>query len=135
MSKERCTCDRCRKVRHWESATEYDKELDDLLLAYMEKHGNTISQWRNNDYDYAQTLPENDQQEIVPELKQAITNLINKYNREAIKNEFLKCRAEMYRRARFELEAHAQGQIVIPNDIKIAVFEDWCKELKKGIKE
>jgi hypothetical protein len=43
-------------------------DIEQMLYKYMDKHGNTISQWKNNDYDYAQTLPENEQMEIVPEL-------------------------------------------------------------------
>jgi len=52
------------------------KELEKVLYLYMNKHGNTLSQWKNDDYDYAQTFPATEQEELVPELVTTLESLI-----------------------------------------------------------
>lgn len=61
------------------------KTLEALINDYLDKHGNTLTQWAKNDYDYAQTLPEDKQIEIVPELLQAINLYIEDRERLARK--------------------------------------------------
>lgn len=60
------------------------EEIRQTLNEYMSKHGNTISQWKNNDYDYAQTLPVDEQEEIVPELITKIESLTKEAVSEAL---------------------------------------------------
>lgn len=58
-------------------------KLEEILWAFHEKYGNSLSEWKNKDYDYAHTLPENERLQIRPELTQKILATI-KLQQEAL---------------------------------------------------
>lgn len=43
-------------------------ELEETLLTFQKEYGNSFTEWKNKDYDYAQTLPEAEQEQLRPEL-------------------------------------------------------------------
>lgn len=60
-------------------------ELEKLLWAFHDDYGNSLSEWKNKDYDFAQTLSENEQLQIRPELIQALTAYVTRQRLDELK--------------------------------------------------
>ena len=61
---------------------ELREAIDGAVWAFEKKYGNSFVEWKNKDYDYAHTLPEDEQQQVRPELLDKFTTLFqNRFKR------------------------------------------------------